>query len=81
MRTILTLLAVGAGAYALSRRASDRHGRGRAAWDEDQGGGAAPNPVRDAGPEAMRDPPQRPWTSVDEESDQSFPASDPPANY
>lgn len=33
--------------------------------------------VRPAGPEAMRDPP-REWTKVDEASDESFPASDPP---
>ncbi|TMM48330.1 hypothetical protein [Qipengyuania marisflavi] len=37
--------------------------------------------VRDAGPEAMRDTPKRDWTKTDEEADQSFPASDPPANY
>ena len=37
--------------------------------------------VRDAGPEAMRSTPQRAWTKTDEESDQSFPASDPPATY
>jgi hypothetical protein len=37
-------------------------------------------PVRPAGPSAMRDPPRR-WDKTDEESDQSFPASDPPANY
>ena len=37
--------------------------------------------IRDAGPEAMRSEPTRPWQKVDEESDQSFPASDPPANY
>jgi hypothetical protein len=37
--------------------------------------------VRDAGPDAMRDTPTRSWTKADEESDQSFPASDPPANY
>lgn len=37
--------------------------------------------IRDAGPEAMRDTPARSWQKVDEESDQSFPASDPPANY
>lgn len=36
--------------------------------------------VRDAGPTAMRDKPDS-WGKVDEESDQSFPASDPPANY
>ncbi len=34
--------------------------------------------VRDAGPEAMADPPPA-WDEVDEASDQSFPASDPPA--
>ena len=34
--------------------------------------------VRPAGPSAMRDPPKE-WTKVDEASDESFPASDPPA--
>jgi hypothetical protein len=34
--------------------------------------------VRDAGPEAMENPPPN-WDDVDEASDQSFPASDPPA--
>ena len=35
--------------------------------------------VRDAGPENMPDKPTRPWTKVDEASDESFPASDPPS--
>lgn len=39
--------------------------------------GASGN-VRPAGPEAMRDPPSE-WSKVDEASDESFPASDPPA--
>ena len=36
--------------------------------------------VRAAGPEAMDFPPQD-WDEVDEQSDESFPASDPPGNY
>lgn len=34
--------------------------------------------IRAAGPDGMRDIPQRPWTVVDQASDESFPASDPP---
>jgi hypothetical protein len=39
----------------------------------------SPVQVRAAGPEEMRDGATRPWTAVDEASDESFPASDPPA--
>jgi hypothetical protein len=35
--------------------------------------------IRDAGPDAMKDKPVRKWEKVDEASDESFPASDPPA--
>jgi hypothetical protein len=34
--------------------------------------------ARSAGPDAMRDPPTD-WSQVDQASDESFPASDPPA--
>ena len=46
-------------------------------WNPDK---PAPRPTRPAGPESMRDPPKK-WDEVDEESDESFPASDPPSNY
>lgn len=36
-------------------------------------------PIRSAGPEAMRDRTNLKWDKVDEASDESFPASDPPA--
>jgi hypothetical protein len=36
--------------------------------------------VRDAGPDNMTSPPGR-WDMVDQQLDESFPASDPPANY
>jgi hypothetical protein len=35
--------------------------------------------IRPAGPDAMRDPSKRKWTPEDQASDESFPASDPPA--
>lgn len=77
MKLLLSLLAVGAGVYALSRSG---RARGRAAFADGQPDNGV-NPVRDAGPAAMRDPADRPWSSVDEASDESFPASDPPGNY
>lgn len=64
--------------------------RRRAGSDEDvpaaahSRGKTAPGPVgqsgaaRSAGPEAMRDPPTE-WEKTDQASDESFPASDPPA--
>lgn len=80
MRKILGLLAIGAAAYGLSRRGSSDKSQGRAAFADDQMG-AGDSPVRDAGPEAMRDPPQNAWSGVDQASDESFPASDPPSTY
>jgi hypothetical protein len=82
MRTFLSLLAIGAGAYAWSRRSAGQHrsGQGHAAFADDQPD-TGDNPVRNSGPDAMRDPPRGDWSDVDEASDQSFPASDPPATY
>lgn len=80
MRVILIVLAIGAAAYGLLRRgAAGKHG-GPAAFASGQPD-HGDNPIRDSGPDAMRDPPQEGWSDVDEASDQSFPASDPPATY
>jgi hypothetical protein len=40
--------------------------------------GGDTNPVRDAGPDDMRDENGDDWDEVDQGSDESFPASDPP---
>ncbi len=37
--------------------------------------------TRDAGPGSMRDNSGKRWDVVDESSDESFPASDPPSSY
>ena len=49
------------------------HNPGTAARRDGEG------PVRSAGPAGMRSKLTRAWTKVDEASDESFPASDPPA--
>jgi hypothetical protein len=46
--------------------------------DENAKHGTTPE-IRDSGPDAMKDKPVRPWDGVDQASDESFPASDPPA--
>ena len=71
--------AAGLGFYA-ARRLADRYNEEPAPA---LAGNGVPGPVGDsgnirtAGPEGMRDPPKE-WTEVDEASDESFPASDPP---
>ncbi|CAN5215942.1 hypothetical protein BH10PSE12_BH10PSE12_26950 [soil metagenome] len=43
---------------------------------------ASPYPsVRDAGPEEQEGITSEDWDTVDQQSDESFPASDPPGNY
>lgn len=51
------------------------------AMAEPAGNGTWHGQVRDSGPQAMRDPLHLSWDKVDEMSDQSFPASDPPSLY
>ena len=74
---MLKLLALGALGYAGYKYYEKNMGGSHAAFAGNQGHGR----VRDAGPEAMRDSPTREWTKTDQESDESFPASDAPGNY
>ncbi len=73
---LLKLAALGALGYAGYKYYEKHKGSERAAFAGNQGSAS----VRDAGPEAMRDKPKR-WSKADEASDESFPASDPPATY
>lgn len=70
-----------AAAYALYRYATGkRQHEGHAAFATGETDGENFAKVRHAGPDAMRsDPPE--WDKADEASDESFPASDPPATY
>jgi hypothetical protein len=71
--------------YAVSsllrrRSAGDNGPGGRPAISGQGGYGAVgeSGAARSAGPDAMRDPPTQ-WDQDDQASDESFPASDPPA--
>ena len=72
---LLKLLTLGGLGYAGYRYLEKN--RSKPAFAKNQGDAS----VRDAGPEAMRDRPDGSWTKTDEASDESFPASDPPATY
>ena len=77
-------LAAGIGYFLSTRlRGGGGHDEGHAGSAALSGSGAHgavghSGAARSAGPDAMRDPPEE-WTKVDEASDESFPASDPPA--
>lgn len=74
---MIRMLALGALGYAGYRYYQNNYSGSQPAFAGNQGN----SKVRDAGPDAMRDPTKQAWTKTDEESDQSFPASDPPSNY
>lgn len=78
---LLKLAALGAVGYAAYRWYENSRDDSHPAFARGQNTGENFSKVRDAGPHAMGDAPVREWTREDEESDQSFPASDPPSNY
>lgn len=74
---LLKLVVAGAAAYGLYRYINQQKDRDVAAFAQGEATGG-PNEVRNAGPDSMRsDPPE--WDNIDQASDESFPASDPPA--
>jgi hypothetical protein len=77
---LLKLAALSAIGYVGYRYFTRKSHAGHPAFAEGQVSGSHQD-VRDAGPEAMRDPVQREWTPTDQQLDESFPASDPPGNY
>jgi len=78
---IFKLAAAGAAGYALYRYATRQHERQPpVAFAAGETSGPNFSKVRNAGPAGMRSDPPR-WDKVDEASDESFPASDPPSTY
>ncbi len=78
---LLKLAAISALGY-VGYRYYEKHKAGQnEAFADGQAGGENFAQIRDAGPGAMADGTGRAWTKTDEESDESFPASDPPGNY
>ena len=78
---IFKLAALGTAAYALYRYASQRQPRlAPVAFAPGETNGDNFAKVRNAGPDGMRSNPSQ-WDSVDQASDESFPASDPPGTY
>ncbi|MXO59858.1 hypothetical protein GRI89_09935 [Altererythrobacter salegens] len=78
---LLKLATLGALGYIGYRFLEKRREEDHAAFATGQGGDSNFAKVRDAGPAAMADPPLRSWDKQDQASDESFPASDPPATY
>jgi hypothetical protein len=77
---LLKLAFAGAVGYGLYKYANRQKMVEPAAFAPGEASGASTGEVRNAGPDAMRsDPPQ--WDRIDEASDESFPASDPPSTY
>lgn len=78
---LLRLAALGVLGYVGYKYYEKHKSEGNAAFANSQGADENFAKVREAGPHAMADKPQRHWSTTDEEIDESFPASDAPGNY
>lgn len=82
--SLIKIAALGAASYVGYRfwqKSKEEGKHSHAAFAHGEAAKGDVSPVRDAGPAAMRDTDARTWTPVDQQSDESFPASDPPGNY
>lgn len=81
MMGLIKLAVAGAGAYGLYRAITRRDaGQAPVAFAHGEQPGENFAKVRSAGVEGMRSDPRK-WDRTDQTSDESFPASDPPATY
>jgi len=78
---LIRLAALGAVGYAGYKYFTESKRSGGSAFASGQADAENFSKVRNAGPESMGDSPVRDWTDIDQRSDESFPASDPPATY
>ena len=78
---LIKMAALGALGYLGYKVYEQNKGGEHAAFAPGQGDNENFSQVRNSGPESMADKPKREWTAADEASDESFPASDPPATY
>jgi hypothetical protein len=77
---LLKFLAAGTASYAVYKLLAKSAPPERAAFASGEATKSGAAQVRNAGPKAMRNRPSE-WDRVDQASDESFPASDPPATY
>ena len=80
MLKLLTLGALGYVGYKYYEKNYAGH-TARPAFAGGEGSEGNIHQVREAGPHAMRDDTAKNWSREDQASDESFPASDPPATY
>lgn len=76
---LIQLAFAGAVGYGLYKYATREQSQDKVAFASGETAPSNFTQVRNAGPEAMASEAPPGWDSVDEASDESFPASDPPA--
>jgi hypothetical protein len=78
---LLKMVALGALGYVGYKYLQWDHRKSPAAFADEEDASDNFSKVRSAGPTGMADPPRANWSKIDQRSDESFPASDPPSTY